>query len=36
MDFLGHKIIQESLKMKDRKVKVILDWEPPRLVPVLR
>jgi hypothetical protein len=35
-DFLGHKITQEGLKMNDRKVKVILDWEPPRSVPTLR
>jgi hypothetical protein len=25
MDFLGHKITQECLKMDDRKVKAILD-----------
>jgi hypothetical protein len=36
MDFLGHKITQEYLKMDDCKVKAILDWEPPRLVPSLR
>jgi hypothetical protein len=32
MDFLGHGITQEGLKMDDHKVKAILDWEPPRLV----
>ncbi len=32
MDFLGHKITQKGLKMDDRKVKAILDWEPPRSV----
>jgi hypothetical protein len=36
VDFLGHKITQEGLKMDDHKVKVILDWEPPRSVPALR
>jgi hypothetical protein len=36
VDFLGHKITQEGLKMDDHKVKEILDWEPPRSVPVLR
>ncbi len=36
VDFLGHKIIQESLKMDDHKVKAILDWEPPRLVLALK
>ncbi len=36
IDFLGHRITQESLKMDDHKVKAILDWEPPRLVPTLR
>ncbi len=35
-DFLGHKITQKGLKMDDHKVKAILDWEPPRLVPALR
>jgi hypothetical protein len=30
VDFLGHKITQEDLKMDDCKVKAILDWEPPR------
>ncbi len=32
MDFLGHRITQEGLKMDDHKVKVILDWEPPKSV----
>ncbi len=36
MDFLGHKITQKGLKMDDRKVKAILDWEPPRSVPDLK
>jgi hypothetical protein len=36
VDFLGHKITQEGLKMDDHKVKVILDWEPPKSVPALR
>jgi hypothetical protein len=36
VDFLRHRITQEGLKMDDRKVKAILDWEPPRLVPALR
>ncbi len=36
VDFLGHSITQEGLKMDDRKVKAILDWEPPRSVPALR
>jgi hypothetical protein len=36
MDFLGHKIIQEGLKMDDHKVKAILDWELPKLVQALR
>jgi hypothetical protein len=36
VDFLGHRITQEGLKMDDHKVKVILDWEPPKLVPALR
>ncbi len=30
MDFLGHMITQEGLKMDDHKVKTILDWESPR------
>jgi hypothetical protein len=36
VDFLGHKVTQEGLKMDDHKVKAILDWEPPRSVPTLR
>ncbi len=36
VDFLGHKITQEGLKMDDHKVKAILDWEPPKSVPALR
>jgi hypothetical protein len=36
VDFLRHKITQKGLKMDDHKVKAILDWEPPRLVPALR
>jgi hypothetical protein len=36
VDFLGHRITQEGLKMDDQKVNVILDWEPPKLVPALR
>jgi hypothetical protein len=36
VDFLGHRIMQEGLKMDDHKVKAILDWEPPRSVSALR
>jgi hypothetical protein len=36
VDFLGHKITQEGLKMDDHKVKATLDCEPPKLVPTLR
>jgi len=36
VDFLGHKIIQEGLKMDDHKVKAIVDWEPPKSVSALR
>jgi len=36
VDFLGHRITQKGLKMDDHKVKVILDWKPPRSVPTLR
>jgi hypothetical protein len=36
VDFLRHRITQEGLKMDDHKVKVILDWEPPRLVLALK
>jgi hypothetical protein len=36
VDFLGHRITQEGLKMDDHKVKAILDWEPRRSVPAVR
>jgi hypothetical protein len=36
VDFLGHRITQEGLKMDDHKVKAIVDWEPPKSVPTLR
>jgi hypothetical protein len=36
VDFLGHRIIQEGLKMDDHKVKAILDWELPKSVLTLR
>jgi hypothetical protein len=36
VDFPGHRITQEGLKMDDHKVKAILDWEPPKSVPALR
>ncbi len=36
VDFLGHRITQKGLKMDDHKVKVILDWEPPKSVLTLR
>jgi hypothetical protein len=36
MDFLGHRITQEGLKIDDHKVKAILDWEPPRSVPAFK
>jgi hypothetical protein len=36
VNFLGHKITQEGLKMDDHKVKAILDWESPKSVPTLR
>jgi hypothetical protein len=36
VDFLGHRITQEGLKMDDHKVKAILDWEPPRSALALR
>ncbi len=36
VDFLGHRITQEGLKMDDHKVKAILDWELPKLVSSLR
>jgi hypothetical protein len=36
VDFLGHKITQEGLKMDDHKVKAILDWVAPRLILALK
>jgi hypothetical protein len=36
VDFLGHRITQDGLKMDDHKVKAIMDWEPPKSVPTLR
>jgi hypothetical protein len=36
VDFLGHRITEEGLKMDDHKVKAILDWELPKSVPALR
>ncbi len=36
MDFLGHRITQEGLKMDHHKVKAISDWEPPRSVQTLK
>jgi hypothetical protein len=36
VDFLGHRITQEGLKMDDHKVKAILDWESPRSISALR
>jgi len=36
VDFLGHRITQEGLKMDDHKVKALVDWEPPKSVPPLR
>jgi hypothetical protein len=36
VDFLGHRITQEGLKMDDCKVKAISDWEPPRWVLALK
>jgi hypothetical protein len=36
VDFLGHRIIQEGLKMDDHKVKAIVDWEPLKSVSALR
>jgi hypothetical protein len=36
VNFLGHRITQEGLKMDDHKVKAILDWEPPRSVSALK
>jgi hypothetical protein len=36
VDFLGHRITQEGLKMDDHKVKAIVGWEPPKSVLALR
>ncbi len=36
VDFLGHRITQEGLKMDDHKVKAIVDWEPPKSMSALR
>jgi hypothetical protein len=36
VDFLGHRITQKGLKMDDRKLKEILDWEPPKWILALR
>jgi len=36
VDFLGHKITREGLKMDDHKVKAIMDWEPPKSMLTLR
>jgi hypothetical protein len=36
VNFLGHRITQEGLKMDDHKVKAILDWEPPKSISALR
>ncbi len=36
VDFLGHRISQEGLKMDDHKVKAIVDWELRKSVPTLR
>jgi hypothetical protein len=36
VDFLGHRITQEGLKMDDHKVKAIVDWDPPKSVPALK
>jgi hypothetical protein len=36
VDFLGHKITREGLKMDDHKVKAIVDWEPLKSVLALR
>jgi hypothetical protein len=36
VNFLGHNITQEGLKMDDHKVKAILDWEPPRSISALK
>ncbi len=36
VDFLGHKITQEGLKMDEHKVKEILDWESAKSVLALK
>jgi hypothetical protein len=36
VDFLGHIITQEGLKMDDHKVKAILDWESPKSIPAFK
>jgi hypothetical protein len=36
VDFFGHRITQEGLKMDNHKVKAILDWESPKSVTALR
>ncbi len=36
VDFFGHRITQEGLKMGDHKVKAIFDWEPPKSVSALK
>jgi len=36
VDFLGHIITQEGLKIDNHNVKIILDWEPLRLALALR
>ncbi len=36
MDFLGHRITQEGLKMDDHKVKAIMDWELLKSILALR
>jgi hypothetical protein len=36
VNFLGHRIIQEGLKMDDHKVKAILDWQPPKSISTLK
>jgi hypothetical protein len=36
VDFFGHRITQEGLKMDDHKVKAIVDWEQPKSIPALR
>jgi len=36
VDFLGHRITQEGLKIDDHKIKAILDWDPAELIITLR